>query len=508
MSKRPCVAPKAVVHHTGVVAHIAHCLASTKDVLSLLEALPRHALDAPLAALQTLLTTPETLRVVARYWPRACIEEFDGGDTVTVLAALPIFRSISIERLQKLHDVLRDASSEPATTLYAATIDFASKWGHKVASIDNIVLRESDDMDALPRTLRLCTGLDSIDVSIDTSDAASVASILHAAQHVKRITLSAHSDNGYDCGDWRPLFADWLASGHATHLCLDRLMCDDTVGFVRAIAAATSLTSLHLDNASRLMQGLVDAATPLKAITQLRLCVPHDDIFAEPFVSSLVNSSALRTLELDTLSENGPEVDLSFVLTLLPRLVVLEKLSIETCVLRAEPALLVAPAPRHLRTLNVQYCVIQDDDMWLGLFHWTSQSPCLTTVTLNFCNLVSNKPALFAGYLRQWITGGVTSVDLVNCDLNEKSVIAIATALCHTHRTSSSTFRLWLDFDPLLVGLNSYQVLFEALATCTGVKIEVFQDRSLERERITELTSALHLRLEAIDTQRIIVYSP
>ncbi|EQC35337.1 hypothetical protein SDRG_07049 [Saprolegnia diclina VS20] len=440
----------AVVHHTGVLIHIAHCLRSTKDVLSLLQALPRHALDAPLAALLTLLTTPETLRVVERSWPWASIEEYGHDDIATVFAALPIFRSVQINCLHAFW-----AASEPHRP---------ATWGHEVEFIpsDGSISRNRN-VSALLRLLRLCPNLHAIVVHIDRSDPALTASILQAAQHVKRIHFVTPDQTEYNCGNWRPLFAEWLASGHATHLGIIGLTCDDNVGFARAIAAATSLTSLQLAVASGVLQGLVDVATPLKAITKLRLAAPNDSMSLEPFVTNLIDLSALQVFDLS--SDN--ELDLTFGLALLPRLGKLKELELTHCNLRAVPALPEAPA--HLRLLDVSYSSMNDETC-LGLLHWASQSPCLDTIWLKMCDTVSRKPVLFASYLRRWITGSVTFVALDRCELDEKSVIAIATALCDACR-SSSTFSLRLDFGTLDV--DAYDALFEALATCNGVKIEV-----------------------------------
>ncbi|KDO22884.1 hypothetical protein SPRG_12021 [Saprolegnia parasitica CBS 223.65] len=93
--------------HAGVLVRIAQCSESTKDVLSLLEAQPRDALDVPLATLRTRVRTPGA--VEDSHWLQVCIEAIDGRYTSTVLAALPVvFGSISIDHLGRLNnDVLR-----------------------------------------------------------------------------------------------------------------------------------------------------------------------------------------------------------------------------------------------------------------------------------------------------------------------------------------------------------------------------------------------------------------
>ncbi|KDO25792.1 hypothetical protein SPRG_09088 [Saprolegnia parasitica CBS 223.65] len=375
----------------------------------------------------------------------------------TLLAALPIFRSISMKFRRELDAVLRNATSESTTMPHAATIAFVSKWGHKIKSIVVKLRLLPDAMDAFPRLVRLCTGLDSIVVYVDKSHPAIVAATIRAAQHVKRMSLVSYKADGYTSGDLQPLLAAWLASGHVTHLYLKNIACHASLGLARAIAAATSLASFKLNNAPGLLQGLVEAAIPLKALNALRLTLDEDEAFAEPFLTNWIDLSALRTLEV--LSVN--DLDLTYVLALLPHLLTLEELTLNFCVLHAVPA---APAPNSLRTLNVSYCHMNDETC-LSLLAWASQSPCLETITLNMCRTVRSKPELFGRYLRRWIMSGVSHVVLDRCVLDKKNIIAIATALRHSSR--SAPFTLSLDFEEF--GLESYRTLLEALATCTGV---------------------------------------
>ncbi|KDO18557.1 hypothetical protein SPRG_16109 [Saprolegnia parasitica CBS 223.65] len=500
VATRPRFAPISV-GHAGVLVHIVQCLSSAEDVLSLLDALPRHTLDAPLAALYTLLTTPKTYRVVDWYWPRACIAAFTSRHFPTLLAALPIFRSISMKFRRELDAVLRNATSESTTIPHAATIAFVSKWGHKIKSIVVKLRLLPDAMDAFPRLVRLCTGLDSIVVYVDKSHPAFVAATIRAAQHTKRMSLVSYKANGYKSGDLQPLLAAWLASGHATHLYLKNIACHVSVGLARAIAAATSLASFKLDNAPGLLQGLVEAAIPLKALNALRLTLHEDETFAEPFLTNWIDLSALRTLEV--LSVN--DLDLTYVLALLPHLLTLEELTLNFCVLHAVPALHAAPAPSNLRTLNVSYCHMNDETC-LSLLAWASQSPCLETITLNMCRTVRSKPELFGRYLRRWILSGVSHVVLDRCVLDEENIIAIATALRHSSRSAPFTLSLDLDgFD-----LESYRTLLEALATCTGVGLHGHGStltNADERVQIEHWVWELDLRYDKRDFV-LLFYSP
>ncbi|EQC35335.1 hypothetical protein SDRG_07047 [Saprolegnia diclina VS20] len=362
-----------------------------------------------------------------------CIEDVDRRYIPTLLAALPIFRSITIKR-ELTKELRRSAIHEPMMTLYATALAFASKWGHKVESIVVKLRDMMEATDALPRFLDLCTGLDSIVVNVDTSDVAFVAATIRAAQRVTRMHLLSYKEGGFNGGDWRLHLGAWLASGHATHL-------------------------LKLDCAYGLLQGLVDAGIPPKALTELRLTLSEDETCAEPFLTNLINLSALETLEVVSVIE----LDATFVMALLPRLVKLQELTINFCGLHAVHA---APAPNYLRTLNVSHCNMSDETC-LSLLDWASQSPCLQTVALNMCRTVRSKPELFGRYLTRWITGGVASVVLDRCVLDETSILAIANALRHSRR--STLFTLSLDVERF--NLELYRMLFEALATCTGVGI-------------------------------------
>ncbi|EQC35341.1 hypothetical protein SDRG_07053 [Saprolegnia diclina VS20] len=399
MSKRPCKAPLVVVHHAGIVAHIAQCLALTKDVLSLLEALPRRALDAPLVALRTLVATPNALD--DEHWPHVCIEDIDCPSIPTVLTALPTFCSVHVKYFGKLSDKLRDASSAPARAPHAAAIDVATKWGHKITSFDATLGPKANQVDALTRIIRLCTGLVSIYARpvgrLDPSgaqDTSFLAAVLHAATHAEHVALFSPDEAEYNCGDWRPL--------------------------------------LGTSN-------------------------------SRAFVSTLVDVSALSVL---TLAANF-EADYSFALTLLPRLVKLQELTLDRCMLEPMPSLRHTPC--RLRKLTLLFCTI-DDGVCLDLFDWASQSPRLETIWLNNCDTVSSKPVLFGRYLRRWIAAGVTSVTLESCELNEPSVIAIAAALCDAHR--ASPFELNFGGSTERLRDEWYEVLLEALATCTGVSIQ------------------------------------
>ncbi|KDO18562.1 hypothetical protein SPRG_16114 [Saprolegnia parasitica CBS 223.65] len=354
----------------GVVAHIAHCLGSTKDVVSFLQALPRDALDAPLVALQTLLTSGGLNQT--SIWPQVAVEFLADPNGANVRAALPAFRSISIHNLYSLAEKLRDASSDALEAIVA----FAATWGHKITSIDVTFWLQPKDNDVLTRVLGLCTGLVSVAANIDAvSDPATLATIVQAAQHAKRIVFYSDIDQTFPCGDWRCIFAHWLASGHATGLGLQEFSSTDDAAFARAIATTTSLTSLALTNTDGVLQGLLKAAMPLHHLTELRVVTPHNGV-AETLLSTFLDPSRLRMLELDI---GIDDADLAIVLTLLPRLVRLEELSLRNGLLEGEPD--VSMAPRCPRELCIDRCTI-DDGAFSGLLAWASQSPCLETVSI------------------------------------------------------------------------------------------------------------------------------
>ncbi|EQC35339.1 hypothetical protein SDRG_07051 [Saprolegnia diclina VS20] len=456
MSKLPCAVPMAIVQ-PGVLRYIVQCLTSTRDVLSLLQALPRDALDASLAALWTLLSTPSEYE--AKHWPQICIEDINGRYAPTVLAALPVFRSIRINNLGDLDYVLQAASSNVDDAPLASAILLAAKWGHKIAICTVDRRLDGYCLDDLINFFGLCTGLDEILVHPDELDQAFLAAVLHAAQHATRLEFSSTKASGLECGDWRPLLAAWLASGHATHLGLEAISFDDNEGLAYAIAAAPSLDSLSLAYASSVLRSFVHEAVPLPHLTQLQLHLDDndgDDVFAETLLREGIDVSALCVLSL----EADFEWDGTFVLELLPDLLALQELSLTGCSLQSMPPLHV---PRHLKLLELQECDM-DDDVCLELLAWASQAPCLTTLRLVTISTPRTNPDRFGRFLRQWIRKGVGRIEIVHCDLNEKSGFAIASALGNTHR-SSNHFVLKLDGDNL--SLQVYYSLLEALATLT-----------------------------------------
>ncbi|KDO18558.1 hypothetical protein SPRG_16110 [Saprolegnia parasitica CBS 223.65] len=214
------------------------------------------------------------------------------------------------------------------------------------------------------------------------------------------------------------------------------------------------------------------------------------------FARAIAAATSLSSLELT------PLLDSTFLLALLPRLLKLEELTLKTSVLRVEPALLNAPVPRHLRTPTLTYCTMDDAT---GLLHWASS--CLATVALNMCDKVCSKPAPFGHYLRRWIAGGITTVMLKICEWNAKSIFAVASSLCNTRR--SSPFLLWLDVDTMR--LESFQVLLEALVTCTGVSIQGDYPCGFgfdERAQIQSWVTQLHLRREYTSGYDFHILSP
>ncbi|KDO17283.1 hypothetical protein SPRG_17287 [Saprolegnia parasitica CBS 223.65] len=350
MSKRACVAPISVVD-AGVLLHIVQCLSSIDDVFSLLQALPRHALDAPLAALRTLL--PTTLK--ADQWPQVCIEVFDSRYTSTVLTALPAFRSIRINDLSKLDEVLRAASQEYGAD-GSATIALAAKWGHKIKSIDVSDFQEDNNNGALARILRPCTGLDEVHIC-EPSDASELEAVTAAAQYVTRMELLEIDKNIFLRERWLSTITTWLASGRAENLGLSYFESADDLQLARCIATAASLTSLTLWQADSVLQALSNVAAPLLNMTKLCL---HTISGIEGFLTKCVNLSTLQ---------------------LLPRLVALRELSLMGCAMEWVDQLDSTPAPRHLAVLQFEACGM-DDATCLALLEWASQSPCLKTVTL------------------------------------------------------------------------------------------------------------------------------
>ncbi|KDO18559.1 hypothetical protein SPRG_16111 [Saprolegnia parasitica CBS 223.65] len=410
------------VVHAGFLSHFVQCLSSKDDVLSLLTALPRDELDAPLAALRTLLTTPSSAHKAP--WPHVCIEDMDSQHISTVLTALPTIRLISIRNLDRLCEVLREATNEPDSSPYAAAIAFATRWGHKVTTIALWMWPQDNSAEALATIIRHCTSICAIGVSAVALDPACIKAAIFAAQHAKKIHYASRNGDVYDCGDWRQLFGAWLASGHATELRLDGLTSDDNIGFARAIAAATSLTSLKLTNTPDLLQGLVEAAVPLMYITQLRLVIDHEDgALADALLTNWITLPALRVLKL----RSEDSADVTFVLQLLPRLVMLDELSFETCTLRSVPALREAPAPCRLRILSTRTLQCDgDDDACLDLYAWAARSPYLQVVNVEATDAVWRKPVLFGRQLRRWIQDGVDRISLQDCDVDDKNIIAIA----------------------------------------------------------------------------------
>ncbi|EQC35340.1 hypothetical protein SDRG_07052 [Saprolegnia diclina VS20] len=478
MTKRSCHASMSVVD-SDVLIVIVQYLASPDDVVSLLQAVPRTKLVAPLVALQTLLTTSSAWE--SKNWPQLCIEMKDDRYRPLICAAAPAFPSIRIGDLHMLGSMLPGPSNS-LDTQHAAIIAFAAEWGHKIESIDVTEWLDGGCIDVLTHVLHLCTGLASLTINVDTEEInpSHFAAVVHAASHARRIDVWTMDGSLSRCGDWRPIFGSWLASGHATHLGLtDAFAADDDDdddddddledfqvkrfndpnGFARAMTAATSLTSLRLVRCDVLLQSLLDTDASMRHITALHLDTSRRDV-VEWLLSTKINLSGLRELGIGSDAQD----DYSFVLALLPRLVSLEKLSLEGCALRSVPNAL-PESPRHLKALALSLCVAMDDSTVFRLLDWASQSPCLQSITLERCTAVGRDATRVERLVRQWIGANVRDVTFDLCEFNAATVNALAAALYGTRR--ALPFDLRLNCDKLR--LTSFEVLLETLATCTGV---------------------------------------
>ncbi|EQC39015.1 hypothetical protein SDRG_03967 [Saprolegnia diclina VS20] len=404
MSKRPCVAPRAVLH-AGVLASIGQCLASTNDVRMLLLALPLDALDEPLTALRSLVSTPRALH--PEHWPQVCIEDMDDRYTATVLAALPVF------------------SSKPGA-IGDATMAFVAKWGHKVKCI-RLTTWQEHYIHVLAPLLRLCTGLDEIIVHAAEADPRFLNAVAVATLCITRMYLAGLSDNAFASKSWLTAMTTWLASGRARELKLVNIVSTDDKILARAIAAAASLTSLELRDTYGLVQGLLEAAMPLPHLTALRLQTQLDTTNLELLLTNAIKLSALRVLELGDCSSTDDQ----FFLMLLPRLVALEELSLARCRMRSVHPLTLAPAPRRLQTLTLYRCFM-DDISCLSLLDWALQSPYLKSISLDSVATVKSKPVHVGRLVRRWITAGIERVTIPSGSMGAESVIAVAMALCDT----------------------------------------------------------------------------
>ncbi|KDO25794.1 hypothetical protein SPRG_09089 [Saprolegnia parasitica CBS 223.65] len=460
MRKRPCGAPMAVLH-AGFLNYIVQCLASTKDVLSLLQALPCDALDEALTALRTLVSTPRALH--AGHWPQVCIEDIDGCYTATVLAALSVFGSVRMHHLSRLDEVLRATSSEPGAD-GSATIAFAAKWGHKIKSIRLTAWREHN-INVLVPILCLCTGLDYIIVHAAEADPRILEAVACTTPFVTRMYLTCFGGKVVACESWLASMTTWLASGRARELALVGFESADSKILARAIVGAASLTSLTLRDADSLVQGLVDTATPLPHLTVLCLDMQRDTTSLKSLLTNCIELSALRVLDV----RDSSTMDNTFLLALLPRLVALEELSLWHCRMECVHSLTLAPAPRRLQALTV-YRSFMDDTSCLSLLDWASQSPCLKTISLDAVATVRSQPVHLGRYVRRWIAAGVERVTIPNTSLGVESVIAIAMALCDTYR--SSRFVLYIGDGSIIMAS------YAALATCSNVTLEVFEPES------------------------------
>ncbi|KDO25790.1 hypothetical protein SPRG_09086 [Saprolegnia parasitica CBS 223.65] len=257
-------------------------------------ALPRHALDAPLAAQQTLWMAPSAFRNSTGR-TSASYSWTDYHNEATVLTALPTFRSIRIRHLGGHDEELRDLGNNEREV---TSVAFAAKRGHKVTRIDVTPWLEVRHNTALTRVCGLCTGLVSLAATVTIeSDATILTAVIHAARHVKPHRMGFF-----------------------------RFTCDDDVDMGHCFAATTSLTSLKLQDSPRVIEGLVAASVPLPNITELRLHSSHADILKD-IVTQRINHPRLRVLELAA----NYDADATFALALLPQLSALEELLFDLC---------------------------------------------------------------------------------------------------------------------------------------------------------------------------------
>ncbi|KDO17505.1 hypothetical protein SPRG_17085 [Saprolegnia parasitica CBS 223.65] len=476
-----------------VLIRLVQCMASPADVAAFLQVLPLHALPTPLAALRELLAAQGEQPSL---WPQPCLD--DGMDTVTmdlVLAAMPSFPTIRVSDLAAFQQHLATRSG-PTMDL----LGFAAQWGPKVVSVTLSSEELGGGTDMLGSVLRLCTGLDHVEVHPLDKPERIIRAITTPAHHVRRLDLFADDGDCFDVDDGVALLGPWLRSGHAIHLSLWRFESEDDDALAAALAATPTLQSLDFILADGIISSLASGPRLSRPWTRLRVRTSSIDGLHK--LLHRLDLSVMTHLDLGV-SEFG---DSSCLAAVLPRMPRLEELSLVCISLADASAVKQATSPSSLRVVTLKIFEASSRTR-LALLDWISTSVCLESVTWDFLSssFCGREMRHVGRAFQRWIDAGVCSVRFTQADGIDLCMRELATALTVT--TPRRPLRVELG-DQRLQDVKALDGLFKAVAMHPDVAVSMpFGDGQGPKDHgagLQELASQHGLELELKDNTLVV----
>ncbi|EQC26778.1 hypothetical protein SDRG_15428 [Saprolegnia diclina VS20] len=337
------------------------------DALALLQALPAATMSAPLAATKELLATSPA---AVDQWPTICIERLEAASVELAFVALPALPALEIRErtlfVDRLQGRFRDLEA------------FLSAHASKIVAIHECV--DDQSIEDMLRILPRCSHLERLEATLDVYGAL----LPHLGPRVHCVRLEP--------GDVAPTYAaaapllPWLAQGRVRNLRLLRIdEADGATSFAAALATATSVTHIDLDESEAIVRALVAAGKPLYHWQEITL----GHLLTSSDVAGLVALLDLgRLTRLDIFATD----DMSCVLEALPHMSQLHKLSLCDGSLDAMPATLPPPSGRLAR-LTLRAMQLSTEAV-ATILRWTLQLQQLEMIHLDGMHLFDEHPEL------------------------------------------------------------------------------------------------------------------
>ncbi|KDO20069.1 hypothetical protein SPRG_14217 [Saprolegnia parasitica CBS 223.65] len=306
---------------------------------------------------------------------------------------------------------------------------FDTRWSHAW----DARYPRSIDSDVVGALLRRCTRLRSVTLSARKDVAELLAAMTTPAHRVEKLCLEYEGDETLD---WTSLLRPWLATGHARHLSFNNAGTTDIKELAEALATASSLTGLAIDENDALVRAIVALQMPL-----------HQ----------------LRELTSLALACNGHFAN---VMPLVSRMPALRHLSLRECRLR-DVATGASHWP-HLESIEL-FDVTFERDACKAILAYLARVQGLQKITLNSCHDLCRGFVGRRRNLLRLINNGLTLANFESTWIDDSDATHLVRVLRQIRNPLPLTLDLTVD-DFTMVGIRS---LVEILATCTAVCIKI-----------------------------------
>ncbi|KDO26930.1 hypothetical protein SPRG_07644 [Saprolegnia parasitica CBS 223.65] len=451
-TKRACPEAATVLSLPHVLASIAQCLQSPSAALAFLSALPLTSLDTALAATKELLTRPGPF---IHTWPHLGLDDIHGDRAALALEALP-----ALLFLQEPETERTDRSMSETDTVILA--DVVASWPLKVTYFDTQWSHARDaryprtiDSDVVGALLRRCTRLRSVTLSARKDVAKLLAAMTTPAHRVEKLCLEYEGDETLD---WTSLLRPWLATGHARHLSFNNAGTTDIKGLALALATASSLTGLGIDNNNALVRAIVALQMPLHQLREVHLRT-HGPKSLRAFVQ-LCDLTKLTSLALAC---NGYFAN---VMSLVSRMPALRHLSLSECTLRDDAG--GASHWPHLKSIEL-FEVNFERDACKAILAYLARVQGLQKITLHSCHDLCRGFVGRRRNLLRLINNGLTLASFESTWIDDSDATHLVRVLRQIRNPLPLTLDLTVD-DFTMAGIRS---LVDVLTTCTAVCIKI-----------------------------------